>query len=118
MLSVELAIVVPASNAVSDPSSGELPALPRVGASPRQVRAALRPEHHESFDRALRDALEEAARELDLGPVHTVVEHWRRRAWITRDREQHRRIVREAVEELTGKAPPEDASTRASEARL
>ncbi|WP_433784437.1 DUF6247 family protein [Actinomycetospora sp. CA-101289] len=106
------------TSAAPDTRAGELPPLPRVGASPRAVRAALHPEHHEAFDRAFRAALDEAERELDLQPVHEVVEHWRRRAWITRDREQYRRIVREAVEESTGEAPPESESTRASEARL
>jgi len=106
------------TSAVPDTMAGELPPLPLVGASPRVVRAALHPEHHEAFDRAFRAALDEAGRELDLQPVHEVSEHWRRRAWITRDREQHRRIVREAVEELTGNAPPDSEATQASEARL
>jgi Family of unknown function (DUF6247) len=106
------------SSAAPDTMAGELPPLPPIGASPRAVRAALHPEHREEFDRAFRAALDEAGRELDLQPVHEVVEHWRRRAWITRDREQHRRIVREAVEELRGEAPPDSESTRASEARL
>jgi hypothetical protein len=106
------------SSAAPDTTTGELPPLPRVGASPRGVRAALHPEHHEAFDRAFRAALDEAGRELDLQPVHEVVEHWRRRAWITRDREQHRRIVREAVAELTGTAPPDSEPTQTSEARL
>ena len=106
------------TSAVPDTMAGGLPPLPPVGASPRMVRAALHPEHHEAFDRAFRAALDEAGRELDLQPVHEVVEHWRRRAWITRDPEQHRRIVRGAVEELTGNAPPDGESTGASEARL
>ena len=106
------------SSAAPETMAGELPPLPPVGASPRVVRAGLHPEHHEAFDRAFRAALDEAGRELDLQPVHEVAEHWRRHAWITRDREQHRRIVREAVEELTGEPPPGGESTRASEARL
>jgi Family of unknown function (DUF6247) len=31
-------------------------------------------------------ALVEAGQELDLAPVHAVLEHWRMRAWMTRDR--------------------------------
>lgn len=117
-MSVVLAIVVPMSSAVSDAVSGELPSLPRAGASPRIVRAALHPEYREAFDRAFRESLEEAARELDLQGVHDTVESWRRRASITRDRDQHRRVVREAVDSLTGQAPPADEPTVVSESRL
>jgi hypothetical protein len=105
-------------SAVSGAAASELPPLPRPGASPRAVREALRPEYRESFDRAFRHALDRAGQELELQVVHETVEYWRRRAWITRDEGEHRRIVREAVEELTGEAPPEDEPTVVSEGRL
>jgi hypothetical protein len=106
------------SQAASDVSAAELPSLPREGASPRAVREALRPEFREEFDRAFRDALDVAAREMDLTSVQETVEHWRRRAWVTRDPEQHRRVVRRAVLALTGELPPEDEPTVLSEDRL
>ncbi|MEJ2862836.1 DUF6247 family protein [Actinomycetospora flava] len=95
-----------------------LPPLPRAGATPRAVRDALHPEHREAFDRAFRAALETAERELDLQAIHETVEYWRRRAWITRDPEEHRRVVREAVTALTGEMPPDDEPTDISERRL
>ncbi len=103
---------------MSDTASAELPALPRPGASPRVVRDALHPEYREAFDRAFRQALDRAAQELDLTGVHDTIEHWRRRAWVTRDRDQHRRMVRQAVETLTGEAPPEDEPVETTEAHL
>src|SRR5215468_7935149 len=60
----------------------DLPPLPKPGASPGEIRAALWPDY--------RAALEEAGQELDLAPVHAVLEHWRMRAWMTRDRATHR----------------------------
>jgi Family of unknown function (DUF6247) len=82
------------------------------------VRRALHPEHRDAFDRAFRAALDQAAREFDLGVVHDTIEYWRRRAWITRDRHEHRRVVREAVTALTGRAPPDHEPTDVSERRL
>jgi hypothetical protein len=99
-------------------SREELSPLPRAGATPREVRDALHPEHREAFDRAYRSALDVAGREFRLDPVHEAVEYWRRRSWITRDRDEHRRVVREAVTALTGEAPPEDEPTDVSERRL
>lgn len=99
-------------------SSSALPPLPLPGAPPREIRAALRPEFREQFDQDYRAALDEAGRTLDLAGVHDTVEHWRMRAWITRDPEQHRRVVRRAAELLTGQAPPPDESAIATESRL
>ncbi|TDQ61160.1 hypothetical protein EV188_103667 [Actinomycetospora succinea] len=82
------------------------------------MHEALHPEHREEFDHAFRAALDEAARDLDLTVVHQTVEYWRRRAWITRDRDEHRRVVRDAVTQLTGEAPPDDEPTDVSERRL
>ena len=60
----------------------------------------------------------EAGHTLDLTVVHAVVEHWRTRAWITRDPAEHRRVVRRAVELLAGQAPPVDEPVAVTEARL
>ncbi|GAA4884920.1 hypothetical protein GCM10023203_41460 [Actinomycetospora straminea] len=79
---------------------------------------ALHPEHREAFSQAFRAALDEAARDMDLAVVHETIGFWRRRAWITRDRDQHRRVVHDAVTALTGTAPPEDEPTDVSERRL
>lgn len=95
-----------------------LPPLPLPGAKPRDIRAALRPEYREEFDRDYRTALDEAARTLDLEGVLEALEHWRVRSWITRDEQEHRRVVRRAVELLTGQEPPADEPTTVTEARL
>jgi hypothetical protein len=100
-------------------STGEdLPSLPLPGATPREIRAALHPEYRAEFDRDYQQALEEAGRSLDLAGVLDVVERWRRRSWITRDRHEHRRVVRRAVELLTGEAPAEDEAVASTETRL
>lgn len=95
-----------------------LPPLPLPGATPREVRAALRPEYREQFDQDYRAALDNAAQTLELGDVLDTVEHWRTRAWITRDPAEHRRVVRRAAELLTGQAPPEGEPVAVTEARL
>jgi hypothetical protein len=102
------------------PVSGgkDLPALPLEGASPAEVRAALRPEFREAFDRDYRAALDLAAESLELRGVLDVVEHWRMRAWVTRDPDEHRRVVRRAAELLTGELPPEDEPVAVTESRL
>lgn len=99
-------------------SGSALPPLPLPGASPREVRAALRPEFRERFDEDYRVALAEAGRTLELAGVHETVEHWRMRAWITRDPEQHRRVVRRAAELLTGEEPPVAEPVAVTESRL
>jgi Family of unknown function (DUF6247) len=96
----------------------DLPPLPKPGASPGEIRAALWPDYRAAFERDYRAALVEAGQELDLAPVHAVLEHWRMRAWMTRDRATHRRSMRRAVELLTGQQPPEDEPIEVTEARL
>lgn len=96
----------------------ELPPLPVPGASPRDIRAALWPEYRAEFDESYRRALREAEHSLDLNALHEVIEIWRRRAVLTRDRSEHRRAVRQAVALLTGEAPPEDEPVEVTEARL
>jgi Family of unknown function (DUF6247) len=101
-----------------DHGSSGLPGLPLPGATPREIRAALHPEYREAFDRDYRNALDEAGRSLDLAGVHDVVEHWRIRSWITRDRQEHRRVVRRAAELLTGVERPADEPTAVTESWL
>jgi uncharacterized protein DUF6247 len=103
--------------AASTGGSG-LPPLPLPGAGPREVRAALHPEYRAEFDREYQEALAEAGRSLDPTGLHETIEHWRRRSWTTRDRQQHRRMVRRAAELLTGGTPPEDEPVTVTEARL
>ena len=95
-----------------------LPPLPLAGASPAEIRAALHPEYWSAFDQDYRAALDEAASSLDLNGIHRVVEHWRMRSWVTRDRDAHREMVRRAAELLTGEEPPEDEPVAVTEARL
>jgi len=114
-VSARLAILGGMSTAPTETASS---ALPLAGASPREIRAALHPEYRDAFDRDYQAALAEAGRSLDLAGVHDTVEHWRRRSWITRDRQEHRRIVRRAVELLTGHQPSEDEPVLVTEARL
>lgn len=106
------------SVAPAERSGPALPPLPLPGAPPRDVRAALHPEHRAEFDRDYQAALTEAGQTLDLTDLHDVIEHWRRRSWITRDAHEHRRVVRRAAELITGKAPPSQQSVAATEAIL
>jgi hypothetical protein len=99
-------------------NSPALPPLPLPGATPREVRAALRSEFRAQFDQDYRAALEEAGRTLELAGVLDTVEHWRTRAWITRDPAEHQRVVRRAAELLTGQAPAADEPVAVTEARL
>jgi hypothetical protein len=78
----------------------------------------LHPEYREKFDLDYQEALDEAGRSLGLEGVFDVLEHWRMRSWITRDKQQHRRVVRRAVELLTGQEPPADEPVAVTEARL
>lgn len=112
------AIVTSVSTIPNQTTGAALPPLPLVGATPREVRASLHPEYRDAFDRDYQSALVEAGRSLDLAGIHDTLEHWRRRSWITRDRREHRRLVRRAVELLTGDAPPEDESVAVTESRL
>ncbi len=95
-----------------------LPPLPLPGAKPHEIRAALYPEYRDDFDRDYQEALAEAGRALDLEGVHDTLEHWRMRSWITRDKREQRRVVRRAVELLTGQEPPTDEPVAITEARL
>jgi hypothetical protein len=106
------------STASDESSTSALPPLPLPGATPGEIRAALHPEYRGAFERDYRDALDEAARSLDLAGVHDVVEHWRIRSWITRDAAEHRRVVRRAAELLTGSEPPGDEPVAVTEARF
>lgn len=92
--------------------------LPKPGATPREIRAALHPEYREDFDRDYRAALEEAGRSLDLSRVHETVESWRRRACVSRDRAAYRRMIRRAAELLEGAPPSADEPTAVTESRL
>jgi hypothetical protein len=95
-----------------------LPVLPLPGATPREVRAALHPEYREEFDRDYRDALDAAGQTLELAGLYDTLEHWRMRSWITRDKQEHRRVMRRAAELLTGTLPPEDEPVAVTEAGL
>lgn len=106
---------------MSSPSASDTPALPPLplpGATPREIRAALHPEYRKQFDRDYQEALAEASQTMELAGVHDTVEHWRVRSWITRDRQEHRRVVRRAAELLTGHEPPEEEPVAVTEARL
>ncbi|MGH3871680.1 MAG: hypothetical protein ACRDSR_09225 [Pseudonocardiaceae bacterium] len=47
-----------------------------------------------------------------------MLEYWRMRLWITRDRHEHRRVVRRAAELLTGQELSPDEPVAVTEARL
>lgn len=99
-------------------NSPALPPLPLPGAKPGEIRAALHPEYRDEFDRNYRAALAEAGRSLDLDGIHDTLEHWRMRSWITRDKQEHRRVVRRAIELLTGHEPAPEEPVAVTEARL
>ncbi|MGH3828563.1 MAG: DUF6247 family protein [Pseudonocardiaceae bacterium] len=88
------------------------------GAKPREIYAALHPEYREEFNQDYREALAEAGRTLDLEGIYDTLEQWRMRSWITRDTQEHRRVVRRAAELLTGQEPPVDEPVTVTEARL
>ncbi len=102
----------------SKPDESALGPVPNAGASPAAVRAALWPEYRDDFDRAYQEALAEAGRTLDLIALHSTIEHWRMRACLTRDQDEHRRVVRRAAELLYGSAPPEEEPVAVTEMRL
>jgi hypothetical protein len=93
-------------------------ALPLPGATPREVRAALRPEFRAEFDEDYQAALAEAGRTLELAGVLDTVEYWRMRAWVTREPLEHRRVVRRAAELLTGQEPAVNEPVAVTESRL
>lgn len=100
------------------PAEEDLPDLPREGASPAEVRAALHPEYRAEFDRDYQAGLQEAGTSLDLSDVLDTVESWRRRCWATRDRDAWRASMRRAAELLTGEMPPEDEPLAVTEERV
>lgn len=106
------------STAPAESSGAALPPLPLTGASPAEIRGALRADYREDLDRDYQAALVDAGRSLDLAGLHDTVEYWRRRAWITRDEEEHRRVVRRAAELLTGVEPATDELATVTEAKL
>ncbi|MPZ65462.1 MAG: hypothetical protein GEU83_08070 [Pseudonocardiaceae bacterium] len=87
-----------------------IPAIPPLpeGAGPRAIRAALIAEEREEFDQAYRRALDEAADTLELAVVLDTLEHWRRRAIISADPQEYRRMLRRAAQLLSGDDVPED----------
>lgn len=99
-------------------SHADLPGLPLAGATPREIRDALHPDYRDAFDRDYQAALEEAGVSLELAGVLEVVENWRMRAWVTRDPDEHRWMVRRAAELLTGEVPPEGEPVAVTESRL
>jgi hypothetical protein len=100
------------------PDEGTLPPLPRPGASPAEIRAALHSEYREEFDRDYRAALDEAGRSLELTELHALVESWRRRCCVTRDRVRYQQMMRNASTLLTGEESPADEPLSATEARV
>jgi hypothetical protein len=100
------------------PHEDELPPLPRSGASPAEIRASLHPEYRDEFDRDYAAAIKEAAESFELSGLLDVVEHWRMRAWVTRDPDEHRRVVRRAAQLLTGEVQPDDEPVAVTESRL
>lgn len=66
--------------------------------SPRNIRAALPLEDLEAFDRQYRDALQRAADDPDLAPLHECVETWWRRAVLKADPDDYARMMERAEE--------------------
>ncbi|WP_214417070.1 DUF6247 family protein [Sphaerisporangium fuscum] len=91
----------------AQPHEHETAAVPER--TPQAVRAALSPVHRETFEREFRAAMAKAADDLDLAPVYTCLDYWRRLAVlkasgaydrITRDAEQ---VTQQAAR---GELPP------------
>ena len=79
-----------------------------IDAPPAVVRAALVPEDAERFDEQWRAAMAAATNSLDLGPVHRLLESWRRVARVTvgLGHDGYRRMLSEADHRLrTGEMP-------------
>lgn len=85
--------------------------------SPRNIRSALPAEDLEAFDRQYREALQKAADELDLTPLHECVESWWRYVVLKTDNAEYTRMLERAEEaqsrlergEPTGGIPWDDA---------
>lgn len=84
------------------------------GASPAAIRAALPPEDQVEFDRALGEAADELKAGLDLVPLFTVLDRWRRIAALQSDPERFARVVRRAAAVTPGQ-DPSDANAAAAE---
>lgn len=72
-----------------------------VGASPREIRAALVGEEAGHFDREYRQAMADAAESLDLSGVLAMLERWRPVAWSSRDDPQAHRAMLENADRLS-----------------
>ena len=75
-------------------------------------------EYRDKFERDYREALDKAAQSFDLSEMFEVVESWRRRCCVTRDRDSYRRMMRRASELLFGEVPPDDEPLAFTEKRV
>lgn len=90
---------------------GSRPASPlAAGASPDAIHAALDPQDQQRFLDDLDRASQDMRRQLDLTPVFSVLEEYRRLAILQRDRVAYRRTVRAAAVMATDEESPEDES--------
>ncbi|MDL5158683.1 DUF6247 family protein [Actinomycetospora termitidis] len=79
-----------------------------AGASPESIHAALDPEDQVRFRQALETASESMRRELDLTPVFSVLEEFRRLAILQTNRGSYHRVIRAAAAMATGEESPRD----------
>ena len=87
-----------------------------IGATPEAIRGALDEEDQVRFREAFDEAIEATRRGMDLEPLVSVLEEFRRLAILQTDREGWRRTLRGAAFLATGQQSPEDeplAVTRA-----
>ncbi|MGH3720887.1 MAG: DUF6247 family protein [Pseudonocardiaceae bacterium] len=91
-----------------------------VDAAPARVRAALIPEEVVEFDHQWREVMARATETLDLTEVLTVLESWRRVAWLTvaNGADAHRRMYRRAATLLADEPIPDDEPLARTKARL
>ena len=103
---VPVTIVSTVTSAAESRTGGD--PLDLIDAPPAVVRAALVPEEAERFDEQWRAAMAAATNSLDLGPVHRLLESWRRVARVTvgLGHDGYRRMLSEADRRLrTGEMP-------------
>jgi hypothetical protein len=74
--------------------------------TPAAIRAALRAADRGGFERQFQAALEQAASDYDLAPVHDVVDQWWHVAVLTADPAAHQRTLDRAEALRTGQAQP------------
>jgi uncharacterized protein DUF6247 len=79
-----------------------------AGASPAAIHTALDPEDKPRFLDDLDQATREMREQLDLTPVFSVLEEYRRLAILQRDRIAYHRTIRAAAAIATGEESPED----------